>query len=599
MSDELTIQAVNQPQVQQKKNSTTPYTVGGAVVGGLAGAGINSWVKKPMSWEDVVKEAKDTTDFSTKAEPASWEGVKKEAQKVADLEAKLKNVPEKTLADDVLESKNLKEAIEKRDNEFKRLVEIEKNKGERLSSKFPTKETLQNELTNKEYKMFEPYYNRYQNAKTKLVGKSGAKYAGGSVKPLYNNINAEKGKVNTMYNDFYNIYNALSDKAKENYDPLKKGTATAKKINTTVDSILPEKFGSFFSGHPKYDAVKQYQERFGEELFEFVDKDPGSVTGKSKFKITNPKGKAEWVLIDKDALSSKREALRNEYAENIKNFIDNQKEINGYNKKFLEANKDALANDLRRGIKKEADLARLGQPKDMKTMLNSLEVLETALNNGTIKYGSKEATILGIGTIKNANEFNVLKMQVQAQKDLAESYTKGLGQLKASQQAIVRGDVRVDSAIKKFQNAVNEDKGVKAAIDSIEKLNGKYATDEQKALYAKIKGLLGTEAKGSTADIETKVRDMMKDGSFEKNVKTAQEAYDKALASKGTANTAAKEAIEKELNAAKDSLKQKATELGQKFKKGGTNKWVAAGIGAVIGAAALYGIAASKNKKTV
>lgn len=599
MSDELTIQAVNQPQVQQKKNTTVPYTVGGAVVGGLAGAGINSWVKKPMSWEDVVREAKDTTDFSTKAEPASWEGVKNEAQKVADLEEKLKNVPEKTLADDVLESKNLKEAIEKRDNEFYRLVEIEKNKGERLSSKFPTNETLQNELTNKEYKMFEPYYNRYQNAKTKLVGRQGAKYAGGSVKPLYDNIKAEKGKVNTMYNDFYNIYNALSDKAKENYDPLKKGTATAKKINGTVDSILPDKFGNFFNRNPKYDAVKQYQERFGEELFEFVDKDPGNVTGKSKFKITNPKGKTEWVLIDKDALSAKREALRNEYAENIKNFIDNQKEINGYNKKFFEANKDALASDLRFKITKETDLGRLGLPKDIKLQLGELQNVETGLNNGTISYGSARANIPGIGTIKDANQLNVLKMQLQAQKDLAEAYTKELGQLKASQQTIVRGDVRVDSAIKKFKNAINEDKGVKAAIDNIEKLNGKYATDEQKALYAKIKGLLGTEAKGSTADIETKVRDMMKDGSFEKNVKTAQEAYDKALASKGTANTAAKEAIEKELNAAKDSLKQKATELGQKFKKGGTNKWVAAGIGAVIGAAALYGVAASKNKKAV
>ena len=127
MSDELTIQGVNPQAYQPQKTSTTPYTVGGAVVGGLAGAGINSWVKKPMSWEDVVKEAKDTTDFSTKAEPASWEAVKKDAQNVADLEAKLKNVPEKTLTSGA-EFDALETAKKARDAEFERLVEIERKK---------------------------------------------------------------------------------------------------------------------------------------------------------------------------------------------------------------------------------------------------------------------------------------------------------------------------------------------------------------------------------------------------------------------------------------------------------------------------------------
>lgn len=596
MSDELAIQAVNQQQYQPQKTSTTPYTVGGAVVGGLAGAGINSWVKKPMSWEDVLSEVKDTTDFSTKADPASWEAVKKEAQNVADLEAKLKNVPEKTLTSGA-EFDALEAAKKARDAEFERLVNVEANKGGKLSSKFPTKETLQNELNSKEYKLFEPYYNRYQNAKAKLVGRPGAQYAGGTVKPLYDKIKTEKSAVENLYNQFYTDYNKLSKKAQENFDPLKKGSAAAKRINTTVDTILPEKYGSFFSARPSYDKVKQYQERFGEEIFEIVDKNPGSTSGKSVFKVTNPKGKTEWVLIDKEALSAKREALKNEYAENVKSFIENKKELEGFNKKFFEANETALKDDLRRGIKKPADLIHLGQPKDMKTALNGIEVIELALNNGTVKYPQ---TVTGLGVIKNENDLRVLKMQLQTQKDLAEAYTKELGQLKKTKNSIIGSDVRVDSAVKKFQKTISEDKGVQSAIDAIEKLNGKYATDEQKALYTKIKGLIGTEnTVASTADIEAKVREMMKDGSFETKVKQAQEAFDKAVESKGTANTAAKEAIEKELAAAKSKLQQSAEALGNKFKKGGTNKWVAAGIGAVIGAAALYGIAASKNKKAV
>ena len=58
-----------------------------------------------------------------------------------------------------------------------------------------------------------------------------------------------------------------------------------------------------------------------------------------------------------------------------------------------------------------------------------------------------------------------------------------------------------------------------------------------------------------------------------------------------------KQILEKELAAAREKLQKGATELASKFKKGGTNTWLAAGIGAVIGAAALYGIASSKNKE--
>ena len=103
----------------------------------------------------------------------------------------------------------------------------------------------------------------------------------------------------------------------------------------------------------------------------------------------------------------------------------------------------------------------------------------------------------------------------------------------------------------------------------------------------------------SDSEITEKVNKALEKTDFEKNLKDAQIKFDKALEAKGTANTAAKETIEKELAAAKGKLQNAAEELGKKFKKGGTNKWVAAGIGAVIGAAALYGVAASKNKKAV
>lgn len=591
MSDELMIQPGVNPQIQPQKVSTTPYVLGGIAAGGLAGAGINHYLQKPMSWEDVVKQAKDTADFSGKKEAASWEAVKKNAQEVKDLEAKLSALPDKVLAEDAAEAVAKKNAQEAFDKEFARLVEIESKKGGASVGGFPSKKVLEDELTKSEYKMFEPYFNRYQGARKKLVGAPGKKMAGSVVAPMANDIKSQRTTVNNFYKDLFTDFDSMKPKAQENYDPLKKGSKAFKKIQNTVDSLLPEKK---YKG-TTFDQFKEYQRKFGEEMFEIVDKNPGSVTGKGIYKVTDAKGKNKWVLVDKDAIAAKRESMVNEYAENIKKYIDTQKEIKGFDKKFFEANESALRTDLRRAIKKPADLSRLRLPKDVAKDMNALEVIETALNNKTVKYPQ---TLGGGITIRNANDMRILKMQLEAEKDLASNYARELGQLKASQQAIVRTDVRVDAAYKKLQDRIANDKGVKSALDAIEKLNGKYATEEEKALYTKIKGLIGTtESTGaSTAEIEARVREAMKDGSFEKKLAEATEKYEKAAASKGTANTAAKEAVQKEIQAAKDKLKSTAEELGKKFKTGGTNKWVAAGIGAAIGAAALWGIASSKNK---
>lgn len=591
MSDELMIQPGVNPQIQPQKVSTTPYVLGGIAAGGLAGAGINHALQKPMGWEDVVKQAKDTVDFSGKKEAASWEAVKKNAQEVKDLEAKLSALPDKVLAEDAAEAVAKRTAQEAYDKEFARLVEIESKKGGASVGGFPSKKVLEDELTKSEYKMFEPYFNRYQGAKKRLVGAPGKKMAGSVVAPMASDIKSQKTTVNNFYKDLFADFDSMKPKAQENYDPLKKGSKAFKKIQNTVDSLLPEKK---YKG-TTLDQFKEYQRKFGEEMFEIVDKNPGSVTGKGIYKVTDAKGKNKWVLVDKDAIAVKRESMVNEYAENIKKYIETQKEIKGFDKKFFEANESALRTDLRRAIKKPADLSRLRLPKDVTKDLNALEVIETALNNKTIKYPQ---TLGGGITIRNANDLRIFKMQLEAEKDLAGNYARELGQLKASQQAIVRTDVRVDAAYKKLQDRIANDKGVKSALDAIEKLNGKYATEEEKALYTKIKGLIGTtESTGaSTAEIEARVREAMKDGSFEKKLAEATEKYEKAAASKGTANTAAKEAVQKEIQAAKDKLKSTAEELGKKFKTGGTNKWIAAGIGAAIGAAALWGIANSKNK---
>lgn len=66
MSDELSIQAVNQPQVKQ--TSPVPYALGGAVVGGLTGAAVANYTTKPKyaSFEDIIADTKDNFEKNAK-----------------------------------------------------------------------------------------------------------------------------------------------------------------------------------------------------------------------------------------------------------------------------------------------------------------------------------------------------------------------------------------------------------------------------------------------------------------------------------------------------------------------------------------------------
>ena len=66
MSDELSIQAVNQPQVKQ--SNALPYTLGGAAIGAVGGYAGASYTTKPKyaSHEDIIKDTKDNFEKAAK-----------------------------------------------------------------------------------------------------------------------------------------------------------------------------------------------------------------------------------------------------------------------------------------------------------------------------------------------------------------------------------------------------------------------------------------------------------------------------------------------------------------------------------------------------
>ena len=278
-------------------------------------------------------------------------------------------------------------------------------------------------------------------------------------------------------------------------------------------------------------------------MFEILDKNPGSTPGKSVFKVKNG-AKDAWVVINKDLVKTQLENMKNAYTANLQNYVNLKEQESKLAENFFKANESALKNDLRTPINSASDLAKLAQPKDYIKAQKYMELCESAIEKGIEKY---PIDMGGGKFINNAHEFKVAKMQIAAEKDLATAYQLEKSKISNEIKAIVRDDVRVADATKKFQNVINNDKGVKNAIDAVEKLNGKYATEEQKALYQKVKGLFGGETKLSASEIEAQAKTKAEEAIAKLDVASKlQEAKDKAKAAAEKLGITAKELTDEE-----------------------------------------------------
>jgi len=124
MTDEMTIQP------QRQKSPLVPTILAGGVGAGVGALGTH-WYNSSngaKSYEELIAEVKDKTDFSSKKEPAKWSDFKKQAEKVAELERKLAEAPEKVLPETDALAINRKNLQTKFDQELARLVEAEEAK---------------------------------------------------------------------------------------------------------------------------------------------------------------------------------------------------------------------------------------------------------------------------------------------------------------------------------------------------------------------------------------------------------------------------------------------------------------------------------------
>ena len=604
MSDELTIQAVNQPQIQQKK-STTPYALSGAAIGAAAGWAGTSMVKNKVpakTLDELVQEATGQDKVELTSKKAALEKAEKE---LADAGKAVYDGAEKEALD---------KAIKARDDELAKLMET-KAGGKEFKVKDWDKLKLDrkelpviNERTGKPFHTrgsaanweneVKTEYQRLQAEYNAAVNKFESSTSGKDTKRLQ----TIKDDIKQYMDDTYNTHKGTKPKKLRHYFTTEKGfgkhTAEYNQAKALSKKILPE--------------LKKESQLTDSQIASFADK-----LEKGQKVPSGYHSKEIWEVIDgkrtkvKYAYSSE---MFNEFknAENAK-YIDQRKELIdslldraksnvelrnrqvNFEKEFIDSIPDSLAEKTglynTTGSRKEVKIADIineavngkgekGKPKFYKSDL-------AAVNKAIEKNGGASTkiptTLKGRYTAPTGGtlDLQTVKDMITSRKEILESYNTEAKSLSDDIANCLKDHNVIRELEDKIADKRNADEGIAKAKEAILKQFPQLADDVERV------GL--TEAQAMEKESYKKLAKIVED---------KQAIYDKVAAEKGKINETAKKTAQDAVEKAKSELDNLVNSLNNKV-KGMSGKakaaWIAgtAIAGALIGA----GIVNNKNKK--
>ena len=241
-----------------------------------------------------------------------------------------------------------------------------------------------------------------------------------------------------------------------------------------------------------------------------------------------------------------------------------------------------------------------------------LDLLRKAKNTGSNFSANYAAD--GTVTIENATKNVKLTLLGNYEKALIKDATgtvTGINIDKAISMAEARKNIASNIIqvrnIAASRKASVQTKGIALYQELMEKLANKRAeSTELSELYAKAAEQFPeifevTEGGGSlsASEIEAQAKEYAEknvDRDLRSRFDKFKAEYEKACKERGTVSETAKKEAEEALAKAKGEFEKVVKELGQKFKTGGVNKWLAAAIGAVVLGGATWGSIAASNK---
>lgn len=547
-----------QPQARQK-SPIMPTLIGGGV-GATAGYFGTEWYNKAkgaMSYEELIANVKDKTDFSSKKEPAKWSDFKAKAEKIASLEKQIAEVPEKVLPETDPLAIAKKDAQTAFDNRLAQMIEAEEAKlGKTVGGKLALRNEIGNALSANDVTLINSELTRYHNAVDSLRGKGGGTA-----------VRTEFQAIDTATTSARNLFNA-------------KNRALKSGAENIADSILVNK--GTLKGRPFAEIQKLAQE-FG-NVYSISSE---AVSGGNVFKVNDAfgTGKHAWVSVDNGALKEAKKEMVNSIKENARQYKTIENELKDIATNFL---RDHQAELKEIGITDTSGLSNFKINKGFrKDILNLRDTIAMAERNGTATISIKDPISGSTGSY-NINRAKDLLEQAEKKVDLVTEYSKLTGPKKAAQNALVASHPPVANARRVYQEAIANNTELKNAVEALKtKLTGKRAVAGGQEIWAKLQPLIEAEVSATGTVDKAALEKLLQEQQIGKDLKTAIEKYEKALSEKGVSNTAAKEALQKELGTVKGEAEKIAKELApKKLPKG----WVALGVGAALAVAGfMYG----------
>ena len=561
MTDELAIQTVN-PQVR-KKDNTVPYALGGAVIGGAAGASFPMIKTKYSSWEDVLNESEDT--FNKQIEKggdnkSAWEAAKEQAAKVKEAEANYDKEVQKikdeyksasqALPDDNEAAKALKKAQGEYDAEL-----AKKMKGSKATTVTArTNDILPYDanwsMTEAQRTEYQTLYGEYETAKTNFANRT---------TDLQSRITNRQTSITEMFDDILADADATIDPKSKKRRAIKSldDYLASSKSTDKIEQVLRDKNLVTLSdteliklaGGESQIADTMPKAGKHETVFEITKKDGSK--GFVKVQTSKKIGKTEYQRL----LDSRFDQAVEQVEKDLKAYIETKKKLDNLPKtmkfdkglvKLAQVTRNAdgtlplddLANNL---SKYESQIITIKQAKLQNFVpASGVDVTDTAIKNIMSEYGASSP--------KEAYEM------LSARVGIARKYNAE----KQSLQNVIDGIVNKDGVISNLKGRLktlrNQDADLKKAES---KIRGKF------------KNFIGKVTKQSSPAAEISEADAKKalEGSdIEKRLKAAQEAAKKEAEKLGLT---AKELTDDELQ---KILKEKGlgtkAEYTQKLKQG-------------------------------
>ncbi len=630
---------------QTRKSPMLPLI--GAVGGGYAGYKLANRRGADKDWNDLIKEVKDTTDFSKKENPDLWQGVKDKLAEVDRLEAELKKASEAKLSPNTDVARRLADVEEEAKDALAKLRESSNRTSTGIGN-FPNAASIKTELNKENYpkgwgeinrancsnsksaqEILTDYVDKLKSAEINLEDK--LKSEKDLLNTLKENLNSTTSGNEGLYTKFYN---ELKDKGSDEIAEYFRNDAKRGEGYKAISEYFDKKVGALNDKNVESTFKEWLKKEKNIEKFELLDTNPNSrkykqiqVMGNDKFLTT------KWVLeadynAALDDFSNELKKSRTESIEKMlepaQRYVEEQKRLtNLFN--HIASEKGGIDADVFVDAGIIADTSKRPTANKIKTFVNqagcvtnytdakgnvfegyaaNVKRLELAKNGA--KNDAKMADLLN--TLKSQNKAGITDDIITQMKTLyGNDVTIADALKKAKAEETIYGKyIKEEKSIKNnLEKIIDENPLVKEQMDKIAEIEntsreGKALKSIRRKLADTFPGIFGKyNVDGVVTETTAEVTENDLSQSLKDRLKKVRDEYAEAAKKDGAVDETAKKNAEEALAKGKKELEDAGKKLGEKIgKTGGTKgKIIGTIIGVAAGAGLLWMIAPKKSKK--